>query len=290
MMVERTRKAAARARKKRNLWKKRLKSIGLVVLLGAVIWTLHWAAGKALHGFGGKEDGPKEDWQQEIAAEEYEDVVELLGQDVVSGSSREDLLGLQGLLEHNEEAMDFVLGYPDRETYKNEPIDLTQDYEPGKVPLLMQWDRRWGYNLYGDSMIGLAGCGPTCLTMAYLYFTGDLTENPRTMAEFAYENGFFLDGGTSWDLWTRGAGLLGLKGEEIPLDQGVMERALDAGSLIVCSMRPGDFTTTGHFILLTGYDEDGFFVNDPNRLSTSGKQWAYDVLNGQIKNLWALSE
>lgn len=215
-------------------------------------------------------------------------------QSVMAGSSRteqeEIAEELQEMLEKNEETRDFVEGYPDREKYRNQPIDLSQDYEDGKVPLLMQWDRRWGYDAYGDSMIGLAGCGPTCLTMAYLYFTGDIQWNPRRMAEFAFDNGYFVSGATSWDLWTTGAEGLGLHGEELPLDENRMKNALDSGGLVVCSMRPGDFTTTGHFILLTGYDENGFYVNDPNRRSTSAKQWDYDTLSWQIKNLWALTD
>ncbi len=53
-------------------------------------------------------------------------------------------------------------------------------------------------------------------------------------------------------------------------------------------MAPGDFTTKGHFILLRGYDENGFFVNDPNRKSNSEKQWDFETLSSQIKNLWGI--
>ena len=67
-----------------------------------------------------------------------------------------------------------------------------------------------------------------------------------------------------------------------------MKQALDQGSVIICSMRPGDFTTTGHFILLRGYDENGFLVNDPNSRKNSEKQWNYDALSGQIKCLWEI--
>lgn len=69
-------------------------------------------------------------------------------------------------------------------------IDLTSDYQPGQVPLLMQWDRRWGYDSYGQEMVGVAGCGSTCMTMAYLYLTGDTAMNPRKMAAYAYEADF----------------------------------------------------------------------------------------------------
>ena len=119
-------------------------------------------------------------------------------------------------------------------------------------------------------------------------FTEDIEMTPREMAEFAFENGFYTESGTSWSLWTEGTALLGLKGEELPLDENRMKAELDAGGLIVCSMRPGDFTTTGHFILIRGYDEDGFYVNDPNRRSTSGKVWDFETLQYQIRNLWGL--
>lgn len=197
---------------------------------------------------------------------------------------------LTALLERNEETLDFVTGYPDREEYQKSPIDLSRDFHTGEIPLLMQWDRRWGYDSYGDGMIGLSGCGPVCLDMAYLYFTGDTDMTPREMAVFAYKNGYCTEAGTSWSLWTEGAAKLGLRGEVLSLDEKAMTEALDAGGLIVCSMRPGDFTTTGHFILIRGYDDNGFYVNDPNRRSNSGRQWDFDTLYPQIKNLWVLQK
>lgn len=202
-----------------------------------------------------------------------------------SGEYPKELLEL---LDKNEEAYDFVESYPDREKYKNEAIDLSKDYKAGSVPLLIQWDKRWGYNLYGDAMIGLSGCGPACMTMAYLYHTGDTAMNPRKMAEYAQESGYHSDEGTSWSFWTEGAAELGLYGEEISLSENTMEAVLDSGGLIVCSMAPGDFTDGGHYILLRGYDEKGFFVNDPNKKSNSKKQWTYETLHSQIKNLWAI--
>ena len=68
-----------------------------------------------------------------------------------------------------------------------------------------------------------------------------------------------------------------------------MKTALDHGKLIVCSMRPGDFTTSGHYILLYDYDDTGFCVKDPNRVSNSSRTWDYDTLSPQIKNLWTIS-
>ncbi len=194
------------------------------------------------------------------------------------------------LLEQNEETYDFVKNYPHRADYIGMDIDLSEDCKAGSVPLLMQWDKRWGYDLYGDAMIGISGCGPTCMAMAYLYFKNDPDMNPREMAEFAQNRGYHTEDGTSWSFWTQGAKELGLYGEEVSLNENAMKTVLDCGGLLVCSMAPGDFTTGGHFILLKGYDENGFYVNDPNRKSNSEKQWDYETLSRQIKNLWGIYE
>ena len=54
-------------------------------------------------------------------------------------------------------------------------------------------------------------------------------------------------------------------------------------------MRPGDFTTSGHFIVLTGVENGKIRVNDPNSKVNSEKLWDYDRLESQINNLWAFS-
>lgn len=196
---------------------------------------------------------------------------------------------LQEMVKRNPETEDFAKDYENREDYIGKPIDLSGEYHSGEVPMLFQWDRRWGYDPYGEENIGMAGCGPTCLSMAYIYLTGDTSKNPREMAEFAEENGYYSEEGTAWSLWTEGAAKLGLHSTEVSLDETVMKNRLDDGQVIICSMAPGDFTTMGHFILIRGYGGDGFYVNDPNRRSNSEKSWDFERLRGQIKCLWALS-
>lgn len=196
---------------------------------------------------------------------------------------------LAELAENNTEAADFVADYPNRQNYLGQSIDLTSDVIIGQVPLFLQWDKRWGYESFGDSIIGLSGCGPTCLSMAYVYFTRDLNGTPREIASYCEKNGYYTEYGTSWSLWTDGLTALGLSGRELPLSENSMKKALDQGKLIVCSMRPGDFTTSGHYILLYDYDETGFCVRDPNRVSNSSRTWDYATLSPQIKNLWTIS-
>lgn len=194
-------------------------------------------------------------------------------------------------LAHNAELLDFTLDYPRKKGTSNHKISLSGQYRPGKIPLLMQWDENWGYASYGDGIIALDGCGPTCLSMVAVGLTGNTAQNPKAVADFSQKNGY-LDGktgGTLWSLMSDGAGKLGLVSREIPLDENRRGKELSQGHPIICSMRPGDFTTVGHFIVLRGYSDGKFAVNDPNSRIRSGKTWSYETLRPQIRNLWAFS-
>jgi ABC-type bacteriocin/lantibiotic exporter with double-glycine peptidase domain len=126
--------------------------------------------------------------------------------------------------------------------------------------------------------------------MVLVGLTGDASMNPKEVAGFSEKNGYYTENGTSWELMTQGAQLLGLEAEELPLDEDRIKQALEQGQPIICSMGPGDFTTQGHFIVLTGVDADGrLLLNDPNSRKNSEKAWEYERLKGQIKNLWKYS-
>lgn len=188
---------------------------------------------------------------------------------------------------NNPEMEQFVQGYLTQDTLSQDR-QLNEEERQTQFPLLLQWDQRWGYVSYGGSIIGLSGCGPTCLSMILISLTGDPTQTPDIIAAFSETNGYYVEGsGTAWSLMTEGASRLGLYAQELSLDESVMKSQLDAGHPIICSMGAGDFTTEGHFILIYGYNENGFLVNDPNCIGRSGQAWTFDRLCGQIKDLWA---
>ena len=197
----------------------------------------------------------------------------------------------QELLElavRNPETVGFVADYPQEKD--RAPAETVEEAERGTIPLLLQWDPRWGYAQYGDGPMALNGCGPTALSMVICGLTGDGTATPYAVAQYAQEMGYYVNGvGTSWELMSAGGTHFGVTARELPLSQPVMENALAAGEPIICSVGPGDFTTSGHFIVLSGLEDGKFQVRDPNRRSTSEKLWDYDTLAGQITNLWAFS-
>ncbi len=187
----------------------------------------------------------------------------------------------------NPEAAGFVKNYtPDREHQMGD-ISLPTPND-GKFPHYLQWDERWGYRPYGGKMMALTGCGPTCLSMVATYLTHDAAYHPYAVAEFSERNGYYAQGvGTKWALMSEGARKLGLTSKELPLDQSAIERELRAGRPIIVSVREGDFTTDGHFIVLTGMSNKNMInVLDPNSV-TKSRAWEFDVLKPQISNLWS---
>jgi hypothetical protein len=221
---------------------------------------------------------------------------ELSAEDAIAGYARlegyslsdypEELIELYG---KNPDAREYVLEYPEKKDAIYD-INLDEYKDCTDVPLLMQWDERWGYGTYAGEIFGRSACGPTCLSMAAIYLLGDTDMNPKWMAEFATENGYSTNGsGTAWTLFSSGAAQLGMQVSELSLSEDVMKQSLDEGGLIVCIVGPGDFTDGGHFILIKGYDEEGFIINDPNSYTNSAKRWSFETLRPQIRDLWKLS-
>ena len=193
---------------------------------------------------------------------------------------------LIALLERNPETEDFVLNYPFRQ---ESPIDMAEFDRSQGVPLMMQWDTRWGYLQYGADVVGLTGCGPVCLAMAGWYVTGDEKFSPDRVVDFALKNGYCSYGnGSSWTLISEGGEKLGLDVTEIPLVKGRILDNLEAGNPIICVMGPGDFTATGHFIVLVGTEDGMIRVNDPNSRANSARLWSYEEMESQFRNLWVI--
>lgn len=167
-------------------------------------------------------------------------------------------------------------------------IDLSEHLGSETVPLFFQWDERWGTTIYGSDVMEVTGCGPTCLSMVLVHLLQDAAYTPRYVADFAEEKEYYAKGsGSKWALISEGGEILGLDVTELPLDENRMKKNLELGNPVICIMGPGDFTTAGHFIVLTGVKEDKFVVNDPNSRENSERLWSYDEIQGQIKNLWA---
>lgn len=193
---------------------------------------------------------------------------------------------LAELLERNPETRQFVEGYKDRLEITDK--DLTSADLEKEFPHFLQWDMRWGYDLYGGDMIALSGCGPTCIATVAAAVTGDLKYSPLYVANYAETAGYVGNGGTSWQFMSEGAKEFGLSAEEVPLDYNAVVKRVNEGNPVIASVKPGDFTTEGHFIIIHGVSDNGDFkIKDPNSIIRSNKEWDWETIMPQIKNMWA---
>lgn len=189
------------------------------------------------------------------------------------------------LLQKNPETKEFVMNYSTKkDSYSREKL---KELKKNEIPLLMQWDERWGYYQYGDNVMGLTGCGPTCLSMVASSLFQNPEMTPIYMADYATRNGYCVPGsGTSWEFMSKGAMGLGLQVWEVPLSESRVKEYLRQGNPIICIMGPGKFTDNGHFIVLTGLENNKIKINDPNSKERSNQLWEFEEIKSQIRNMW----
>jgi hypothetical protein len=191
------------------------------------------------------------------------------------------------LLDKNPETVDFVEDYGTKKD--QEPADtIGDDFVAGEIPKLIQWDERWGYSTYGNSVIAASGCGPTCLSMVIIGLTQDPTVTPDKVADYSMATGQIDDDdNTYWTLMSDAAANWGLYAEEGLFTEDEVSAYLNNGQPIICSMGEGDFTREGHFIVLTGYEDGKVTLNDPFNTENSNKTWVYADIEDQIKEMWS---
>ena len=159
---------------------------------------------------------------------------------------------LKELAKKNDEAIDFIYEYP-KEHSKKHDIDLTAEASQDTVPLLQQWDKRWGYEKYSGNYFAASGCS-----------------------------------GSAWNLISKGCRHYGVNAKSVRVNEDIFKEKLDEGNLIVVNVGPGDFTDNGHFMVITGYDDEGFTINDPNSIVKSNTHWQFERLGSQIRAAWRM--
>lgn len=190
-------------------------------------------------------------------------------------------------LEMNPEILDFVNDY-----LTTQPVGhggLTAAEKKASHPLFVQWDKRWGYSIYGEDSMAISGCGPTALAMVAYSLTRNDQIDPYSVAQYSMQNGHYVNGvGTAWTLMTDGAAYFGLTAtSSYKYTEAQLKEALEKGGMVIVSVGKGDFTVhSGHFIVLYGYKNGKFQLNDPFSYTNSSKLWDYETLANQSKNMW----
>ena len=163
-------------------------------------------------------------------------------------------------------------------------------WRQGVMPHLYQTDPLWADKPYAGGTVRKNACGPTALTMIYVYLTGKTDYDPGSMAAFSDAHNYAPTGATEWAFMTEGAAMLGLQSWSIPLHRDSIQSALFAGQPLIFSVNPGDFTNIGHYIVVKSIDDRGMAeVFDPNSPANSARRWPIQRVINQAGNCWAFT-
>lgn len=170
----------------------------------------------------------------------------------------------------------------------------------GTVPCVYynQHEAPWSSMAFGGDPIGPYGCGPVAMSMVVSSMTSQ-SMDPGQMAAWAADNGYWApQSGSYHSLIPDAAVAFGLGCTRLGActpDQ--MVTALLGGDMLVALMGPGDFTSSGHFIVLRGVSLSGeILIADPNSRENSLVLWDPQrlldqmyVSDGHGLGLWQIS-
>lgn len=157
-------------------------------------------------------------------------------------------------------------------------------FTDGATPVVYynQRDERYASQDYGTDNIGEYGCGPTCMAMVVSSLTATAVD-PIEMAKWAYDSGYWIDGGGSYHALIPAAAQhwsLPVSGCSASDPQRIVD-ALSQGKLVVAIMGAGHFTDSGHFIVLRGVKDGQIMLADPYSVNYSNRLWDLSLILGE---------
>ena len=142
-----------------------------------------------------------------------------------------------------------------------------------------QLDERYANKPYGTDNIGGYGCGPTAMAIVVSSLTDDVVD-PVEMAKWSYDNGYWCSGSGSYHALIPAAAEawgLPVSGCTASEPQRITD-ALSSGKLVVAIMSAGHFTSSGHFIVLRGVQDEKILVADPASRTRSEQSWDLSII------------
>ena len=166
----------------------------------------------------------------------------------------------------------------------------------------LQTDPKWDacdYSAKGEqTTIGASGCGPTAMAMVLATWV-DKSVNPKTECAWALAHGFkaphqgtyygyFEAAGRRYGLNTYRLNYTNLYGNAKSAYHAQAKDALDRGALVIACMGKGNWTRSGHYVLVWKIVGNVVYINDPASTKPVRTRGAYSLFKWQVKYYWVI--
>ena len=166
----------------------------------------------------------------------------------------------------------------------------------------LQTDPRWGsldYSAPGEkTTIAASGCGPTAMAMV-LATWADPSVTPKTECAWALAHGYkaprqgtyygyFEPAGARYGLRVTRLNYTSLYGKSTSAYHAQVKDALDRGELVIACMGPGNWTSSGHYVLAWKIEGDTIYINDPASTKAARTQGNWALFKQQVKYYWTI--
>lgn len=166
----------------------------------------------------------------------------------------------------------------------------------------LQTDPRWknhDYSAKGEKKtIGSAGCGPTAAAMVIATLQ-DNNVTPVTTVLWSMAHAYkALNQGTYYSYFVPQMSAYGvackrlntsnLYGKSSSAAHTEALNALKNGDWVIACMGKGNWTSSGHFILLYGYENGYVYINDPASTKAARVKNTWALFARQVKYMWTV--
>jgi hypothetical protein len=166
-----------------------------------------------------------------------------------------------------------------------------------------QYDNKWGslsYAVDGEkSTIKSAGCGPTSLANVLSAIVSTYID-PVTLAAWArYHNYKVKNSGTSYSFFEPCAKAYGVTVRRLNTANvygcpasSVHKQALNElqkGNWLIACMGKGNWTSSGHYITVYGYQNGKVYINDPASTKANRACNTWELFKSQVKYYWVVT-
>lgn len=191
---------------------------------------------------------------------------------------------------YDEDEFEYIYNYPFfKDSYKT--MSFTEKELNGiEIPALYMNDKRWAYE--DNGYIRYSGCAAVSITMANLYLNRSSDIDPVKIMNYADEMDYTVLGGINEIYINSILEHLGFSYTEHILEEPLtgpeLKALLDNKDSVIMAAMHGD-TFGGHALIVRGYDENGFYINDPASEENTAQPWELSVFENEMSRYWLIS-